>query len=573
MMIKVNGETIEFELAANMLNYDKAGHETGLGSRGIILKINDGVGTELLIYIGLKFDVISILTNRFMSTFVNIPRDIKGKMQHSSKSSEIGPLETSADFDNENAYMDVYVDIHKLTINIPKLAHLIYENTTAIDEYVAIARFEAFKTRMVRTSRAISATMQRVYDGNLENFGFIFTRNEKFSVLNEMIVDDNIIHDEIKYTYWLTPHDPEDYKFIRDGHIPLESGSEVVSGFGDEIEAGNNTIPLFSYDRRVARFGYYDVTVKDPVVNFGYNDGTTEVHDTFMFTRDGSGRIHKTSARQSINFSFRTKIGEVFSSMLSGKTPSRVKGALKKSIIDGVKEAIYSIAVEKRSTAHTEAIDSIVENSVIPTILKAAEAFMSVDEDYAKNVLLNAHKKTTVVPLAMMNILHKDDLFSRDYIEDSIILMYHPILDKFVMYDIGVNDSIEILPRKIQFVSNGTRYGIDFSGSEYRFLWSNIEKRSRTTNSKWYNMLGNQIGNGLKPEELDDRVMNLFNMEESDIFRFDDLCVNGKCAKILVVKKSDFLSNLKKTTGEYNSEFLLGIKTGDVNLVEGSVWM
>jgi hypothetical protein len=572
-MIKVNGESVVFELAANMLNYDKVGHETGLGSRGVLLRVDDGVGKELLIYIGIKFDVISVLTNRFMSTFVNIPRDIKDKMQHSSKSTKIGPLDTSASFNGEDANIDIYVDIHKLTINIPELAHLIYENTATRDIYLAIARFQAFKTRMVRTSRAISATMQRVYDGNLENFGFIFTRNEKLSVLNEMIVDDNIIHDEIKYTYWLTPHDPEDYKFIANGHVPLESGSEVVSGFGDEIELGNNTMPLFSYDRRVARFGYYDITVKDPAVNFGYNDGITEVHDTFMFTRDGSGKIHKAAARKSIDFSFKTKVGDVFASMLGGGTPSRVKGAFKKAIIDEIKTAIYTVAIEKRVVACMGEIDSIVENKVIPNMLELAKEYLCVDEDYAKNVLLNTHKKTTVVPLALMNVLHKDNLFSRDYIEDSIILIYHPVLNKFVMYDVGVNDSIEILPKKIHFVSNGTKYGVDFSGSEYSFLWSNIEKRSRITNSKWYNMLGNQIENGLEPEELDDRVMNLFNMEESDIFRFDDLCVNGKCAKILIIKKSDFLSNLKKTTGEYNSEFLLGIKTGDVKLVEGSVWM
>jgi hypothetical protein len=165
-MIWIDGKALDFEYAVNALNYDKLGHETGLGSRGIIVKTVDSYNHELVVFVGIKMDVLTIITNRFITSFVNVPATIKEKINKIKSNSR---LKTSLnqeypytpDPDSENV-LTIYIDIHEIKIDVVELANIAYDKVSTSEKYIAISRDKIFKTGTKRTARAISATMQRV---------------------------------------------------------------------------------------------------------------------------------------------------------------------------------------------------------------------------------------------------------------------------------------------------------------------------------------------------------------------------------------------------------------------------
>ncbi|RLF46367.1 MAG: hypothetical protein DRN17_00575 [Thermoplasmata archaeon] len=572
-MLLVNDEIKEYQPAVSMLNYDKLGHETGLGARGILFTISDGFPEDLTIFIGLKFDVLTVVTNRFISTFVNIPRTTKESIPYMKSNQNIEIGLTGNDFDGEDIELTFYIDIHKITINIPKMAHHIYGFKDTCEEYVALAKDKAMKMKGRRTSRGISAKMQRVYDGNLENFGFIFTKTEVLHILNELIIDKDIIHDEIKYTYWLTPHDRLDYNFLHSGEIAPEPGSEYVTGLGKEFLFKNKTHPMFSYDRRGMRSGYYDVTVKDPTINTGYNDGVTEIQDTFVFTSDNTGKFHKHNASADIFFSFRHRLDDIAKAIIDAKSAQAVMNIVNKLMTSAVRRAIYETTEMRVKDGFIAKLDELMLDKYIPSIVDDIEDQLAISRDRAEALLMKVHLESTVVPLFLMNMIYSDEPFNVAALEDSVLFIYHPILNKFVYYDVGENDAAVIESDKILFFSDGTRYGIDTSGSDNVLLWSNIEKRSRNISSKWYNMLGTQTDIGEENEPVIDLVLQKFNSTELKLLRFDDLCIDGKCAQIISVNRGDVKAMIKKTTGEFTNEFALGRKSGDITISRDGLWM
>jgi len=388
------------------------------------------------------------------------------------------------------------------------------------------------------------------------------------------MVDKDIVHDEIKYTYWLTPHDRLDYKFLLNGgKVPAEPGSDVITGLGHEIELSNTTEPMFSYDRRMLRFGYYDVTAMDPTINSGYSDGINEVSDTFMFSYDNEGKVHKHKAPVQLDFSFRTELLSILSTILKSTVRSEAAAAARYELMQGIRGAIYTVSSGRFQDGIVARINSVFLNDFLSAFVKRNSDLLAVSEQYAVELLYDCHISTTVVPLYMMNTLFSDTALSRELLESSILFMYHPILDKFVFYDVGENDAMAIDTRSLEFSSDGTRYGIDMSGSDVKMVWSNIEKVSRFSSSKWYNMFGAQIENGKFPEVKIDPVEEKLNHTKHDIIRFDDLSVSGNCAQLISVKKEDVEAILKKTTGEFVGEYSFGTKTGDIYISEGSLWM
>jgi hypothetical protein len=278
-MIWIDEVEAPFTRAINALNYDKRGHETGLGSNGIRLVINDGFEEPLILFLGIKFDVISIITNRYITSFINIPRELKNMCAQTKEKSRLGNhVSGISNFTPDieaDTVIEFYVDIHKVSLDVVELLKQLYTYVDTTEEYVALSKDKVFLTKGRKAARGVSANMSREYDGNLENFGFIFTRNTEDYLLNEMIVPDERIADEIRYTFWLTPHDREEYDFLRNhGAIRAEAGDEIVSSMGHEFSMWNETDKLYKYDRRMMRHGYYDVLAGNPLVNYGNTEGS-----------------------------------------------------------------------------------------------------------------------------------------------------------------------------------------------------------------------------------------------------------------------------------------------------------
>jgi len=580
-MLWINEELVSYDKAINGLNFDKLGHETGLGSWGALLTVEDSFDTPLSLFIGLKFDVVSIITNRFITTFVNIPREIK---ERSQKLRGGRPLSDSIsgisnfipDIDGENV-ITFYIDTHRVDIDVVEMSNVLYKYADTTEEYAALARDVVFLSGGKRASRAISASMLRVYDGNLENFGFIFTRSGVNFVLNEMMVDEDLLNDEIKFTYWLTPHDREEYSFFENNNnVKAEGGSEFVDGLGVEKVSGYETDKLYQYDRRGMRNGYYDITVENPLINSGYTDGTIEVHDTFQYTKDTGARIHKHKAGVEIDAGYQDHTSKVLSSLVPDEGTGDKLSKISQILTPIFKLGALKMMKDGYNGSFTDTFNSTVTGVVIDAVLEAIELTSEEIPDSTKTYVSNNIKDTLVIPLAMMNKMHSFEDIDVQSIYESIVFIYHPVIDKFVFYEFGQNDPAIVTEDSIIFTSDGTRYGIDMSGNDNEFIWSNFKKKFRLDSSRWINAYGEVSDNDTFVEESSRSLEPLYSVlskEDSGVPYYDDLTFEGKSAKIMVINKKDIREIVRKTHGEVAGEYILGLKTGDVEIVRDGLWM
>ena len=578
-MIWVDEKIVSYEKAINSLNFDKNGNETGLGSWGVMISIKDGFKSPLDVFIGIKLDVLSVFTNRFITNFVNIPKKIKDSSAKTKKNSKIdcsvhGVSKFKPDINSENV-IEIFVDTHKINIDVVELLNTIYLYSDTTEEYVALARTKVFKSGNRRASRGVSAKMLRIYDGNLENFGFIFTKTRDMFLLNEVIVDIDKVSDEIKYTIWLNPHDREEYEFfMNDGDIPIEEGSNYLSGLGIEKVLGKETKKLYQYDRRGMRTGYYDITVENPAINNRYTDGDLEMSDTFQFENHTLERFHKHKSMVSISSRFREFAGEFISTYLYKGDKQDSESFAKSVFKEEIENDIINIFKKDIKNGVMEYISNYIQENSMKRVIKFFELLSDTEipEKYISDISYIL-KETTIVPFVTLNKIHDFKNINVDEIMDCILFIYNPILNKYVFYEIEKNDNIEITKESILFYSDGTKYGIDLRGNDNLFIWSNFEKRFRNTISKWIDLKGKSHYIGETEEEHSNTIENIKSHTDCRIQMYDDLSFKDNCAKLIAINKKDVLDNITKLNGKLNSKYVLGIKTGDIEIEGDGIWM
>ncbi len=574
-MIWVDDILVTYSKAINALNYDKLGHETGLGSWGVLVEIEDSFEKPLSLYLGIKFDVLSVITNRYITSFVNIPKALKELVPKTKKDSQIdteinGVSSFVPDIDSSSV-IEFFVDIHKVSIDVVEFMNTVYQYVDTTEEYGALVRDTVFMSGGRRASRGISASMLRIYDGNLENFGFIFTRGKTEFLLNEMIIEDSLIHDEIKYTFWLTPHDREEYKFFKnDGDIPAENGSDYITGLGNEKSLGTETEKLYQYDRRGLRAGYYDVTVRNPMINAGYFDGNIEASDTFQFAKDTPSRFHKHKSQISLDAKYQQHISPMIATLINERIGDERMGVAKTKINYLIKITYINIFNDRNTGSFIDMFNANMTNGGIANLIEGL-----VDNTPVSSTAhaIELSKGTCVSPIVMMNKLRDLRAINVEEIEDCVVFIYHPIVDKFVFYEMGQNDPAEITQNSILFYSDGTQYGIDLRPSCPVFVWSNIQKRFREDISSWINLKGDKYSIGDSPDTVLNPIEDILNKTNSEIPVYDDLTFQGNCAKIIAINKSDLRDIVEKTKGVIDGEYIFGIKTGDIEVIRNGLWM
>jgi hypothetical protein len=572
-VIWIDGILAEYEYAVSALNYDKLGHETGLGSRGVLVRTLDQFGTELAIFVGVKMDVVTITTNRFLSTFINIPSAIKRKIKKICSSpvlnTELNEEQAyTPDLDSEDV-VTVFLDIHRVDIDIVELANMVYDRVSSSEEYIAIARDKIFKTGTKRTARAISATTQRTFVGNMENFGYIFTKKDEFFILNEMIVPVELVDDEIWYSIWLTPHDLREFMFLENrGMLFFEDGSEYVSNLGSELVSCVKTDRLFKYDRRGFRNGYWDITVENPVVNHGYSDGTVDVYDTVIFSRNDAGRVHKHRSVVELDSSFYEGVSPMLENLIVPEFEGSKKEIVASAFTIPLKKSILTDFMEKRPLFFEKYSNGLPVELALNTLGSLAMMILPATRDR----LIEAFNNTFVSPLFSMNILHDWDSIDVEATRDSIIFMYHPILNTFVFYEVGDADTATITPNTISFISDGLRYGFEITDHKGVFTWANICKPFRVSSTNLINAAGDIVPKdykGTAPNPVAELAINTDSMVKV----YDDLIVNGSCSMVFVVRRDDVKSIVSKRLGELSGQYVLGLKTGNIKIARNGLWM
>ncbi len=578
-MLKVDDVEHGYTKAINVFNFDKLGHPDGSGSWGILFSIHDSFVDVLHVYIGLKFDVISVSSSRFVATWFNMEKKHKELVGSIRQRTEMDLSQRSvSDYDistaDEDHFYEFYLDIHKIEIDVIELAKTIYQKTASINEYSFIAKHRAFNIKTERSARAISAKMMRIYEGNLETFSHIFTDSDRNWMINGLMLEDNLVSDEIKYTIWLTPHDLEESLFYESGDIAYETGDEYIEGLGEGHVLGDIMTSLFTADRRGLRNGYMDISAEDPMVNHGYRNAEVSMFDTYLWGVQEVSMTHRHKSIVSIDASYYNHCpqrlspltiypGDIITSIIDTIQNNLIKIKIIESLVGnrGERGAVISGLIQNCF------IDDILEAVGLPSKISKSNIYIQQCRDYLEDTL--------VVPLCIHNVLF--DLTSLDAadIQDSVVIMYHPVLDKNVFFDVAIGDIVELTSSSLIFRIDGLEYGYSIKGKHGNFYWAGIIKPFRYNDNIWINLKGIVMQKGVIPSVS----LNFTDAEalsqttDSKIPIFEDLEYDSKYGRIIAVRKNDFIDIIKKRVGAVSSDYIFGIPGGNINISGGSMWM
>ncbi len=578
-MIRINGVEHEYAKAVNVFNFDKLGHPDGSGSWGVLFTIEDNFVDPLHVYLGLKFDVVSVSSSRFVATWFNMEKkhkDLVGAirqsvdMNFSQQDTAIYDIDTA----DEDHFYKFYLDIHKIEIDIVELAKMIYQKPMHISEYTNIVKNKAFKIGASRSARAVSAKMLRTYEGNLETFSYVFTDSDRLNIINGLILDDNLIADDIKYTIWLTPHDLEEGLFYESGDIAYESGDEYIEGIGEGHVLGDIMTPLFTADRRGFRNGYMDVSAENPAVNHGYSNAEILMFDTYMWGVKEISVPHRHISLVSVDASFYNNCPRRLSSF------AMYPGSLATTVIKGIQddliktmmiETFINTGGERTPIINTFIRNYFVKNVIgsigVPEKVLSAGEYIDQCEDYMSDTL--------VIPLCIHNVLiNPVDLKAED-MQDSIIIIHHPVLNKDIFFDATLGDIVDLNSSSFIFRVDGLEYGYSISGDYGVFYWAGIEKPFRYNDNIWRNLKGTVSNKGVIPSAplMSPYSEKLAYKTNSMMSVFEDLEYNGDYGTIIAVRKNDFVDIIRKRVGRVSSDYVFGIPGGNINISGNSIWM
>ncbi len=556
-MIKINGVIIPYNRAVNFLNFDKRGNPNGMDSLGFVVSHADKEEHPLTIYVGLKFDVISIFTNRGISTFLNLSEEHKSFLQTG---------ECYSSWDSSEEEVELYIDIHKIAINIRQLYSYVYGCEASKEAFCSLVEKKVFGTLQRKSARAISMHPTLQFEGSLEAIGFVYTEDEKIHLLNELLVEDRSIADEIFFSNWFVPRDIKFYNYdFRGNEVAFEEGSDYVDGLGGIVLTSEGAISSFSYDRRSFRAGYWDLSQPEPLINVGFRLQGSEHSGTF-FVRD---REEDDSELSMSPFSLKhiyasagtDRLFQLLSKgyMIDSDTQSPLVARLNvfKYLIDGPFQ-------KKRSQSWRDCLDNIEVGALVDSIAETVGNPNPITS--IRVAAIEAFNRSYTSFLFAGNIIRNDKAIILHDLRDTVVFVYHPVLDKYFFYEVdGVADEgIQVdSDNNVSVVFDGFRYGHMTNGDIGEFYWSNIPKAYRAE-EKEISFSGRTVS--LPDREYIFSMHPVFadNMDNlgSKIKGFSDLEYEGKCAFVIALKKTDLSDIISKEFGVCDSSYILGTKSG-----------
>ncbi len=576
-MLKVNGAEHSYDKAINALNFDKLGHPTGKGSWGILFTIDGDDPIDL--FIGIKFDVLTVATSKFLAFEDNMTRYQKSQVEMIRRSSSLSLHGTDdepyipyqAPSENVKTF---YVSTHKIEVDVVELARSIYQRVLDIEEYFTISKNLVFRVSGLRTARAISAKMMRTYEGSLEEFGTIFSGRGEMHLLNGIILSDIMIADEILCTIWLTPHDTEDSAFWEEGEVLHEDGDEYVSSLGGSIVVGEHTEPLYTSDRRGYRHGYMDILAENPNVNSGYSAEEGSIFDTYFWTTSTDSAIHRHKTIIPLDASYYNQCPRRLLPLVSAMNPS---GALS-DLVEYQDRYIKMHSVIEIGEMKTSGIDKLSELCMGSFIDATLDELGDEDKIASSSEYIDQCKRylseTLVLPISVHNVFHKWTELDGTMLIDHIIFIYHPVLDKTIFLDPRQADIVRSSSTELVFLVDGLEYGYTINGNYGWFLWAGIKKIFRVSLKKWTNMRGAVYDEGELPDvsQIEDPE-GFLAVTDSLVDTYTDLAYEGEYASIMMVPRDIVTDIVKKKTGVINGEYALGISSGNIKMKRSWIWM
>jgi len=567
-MFKINGKSVNAIKAHLSIMYDNSLNPTGLGSSGYLIKYQDKK-----IFVGLKKDVLDIVTNFNLHTFINIQAP-ESLLENSAYGTD------DYEFDDEKCYI-VNLQNIELKIDVGALLVDLYRKNEKWPDVIKAL----FKDRSSYGAILHYYSKLDIEQG-LSNVGLLLTEEDDYWVINKNIVSKERLNDEFRYSVWfikqnistekLTTYNRtkvfepmtldteyiryfneinnliKQYNFQQFKTMPIAPNSNLAqmidysfSNLNNDVYVINGTIKapgiegLFNkvnFGIKEARHGYWDLERGKSFTNLGYKHSNFIWSDNFYIdTRNRYLDLIKSKFRLPIfdivildDFIKNILITELFISE---------KDALE--IINSVKDKSLIEFYDKRISDNKMAVEIVVNNFIKLGINKVFEEKIRK----SVNVIFSVPYLSAVKPV--------------DISPGVTVFISHPAFKKMFYYQVDTEKEIN---GKVISAVNGHSFGID--EEKNIFIWKNIPKEYRADNLM-YGYFGEVIYKDLCID-----VPTVSNKQSPSFIQDLKNWYNNanKSATVYVVKTDDLRSNMMRYNGVSNSEYVLGNKFGYVEV-------
>jgi len=508
-MIRVNENKIDYEIASLSVMYDNSLNPTGLGSVGIYFTTK---GLE--VYIGVKKDVLDIITDINTKTFVNIPKEISENFNDSKWGSD------DYEFDYDNSYR-IHLDVLTIDIDIAALLKSVY---TIDSGYKDLIKYKVFKD-----PKAYGAVLHYYSIYNIEqgmtNIGLLVTNSIEKWVFNKSIIDKYTLNDEFRYSVWflkqnITPHVlsthsdlkgyerlliPEDKKhkefeyinYFNDNHKANTSSTSssqfsfshsenhfnIINSHSTEdldgdifrvngLTRGNGVKHLSNntnFGLKEARKAYFDLRDGKTWTNIGYGDDKFIFGDNFYVDVRGYQSYPELSKIEPPKLRVELPNVEKYIELIGySRLPDEFKRYQPSRIIGLLKSRIINSHMTDKSK-----IKLFVADTLCKKIKK--------DDDYE---YIHSKIQENVYMSGSISYLAEDPSKIDDF-SGKVIVVTNVFYDYAVYFHASSNNELHIDKNyNISFtLSNGYTFGM----RDNQFIWKNITKEYRE--DKFYTVL------------------------------------------------------------------------------------
>ena len=405
-MIQINNKEINYQPAFYAYAQDDSLNPTGLGSAGIYFEYED-----LQVYIGIKNDVIDVISNKNSNFFVNLEASTVEKSEKLNKDSKFG----------DGVVKKYYLNQIEIELDEALFRYYVYnKNKQAYADLFpqAVMKEQTTSGAMIRVEIPWSLGTDALF------IGYICMKDKEMLVLDKAIVNESTLKDEVRYAMWkiksnIVPHTlkrscntmafERTYTYQTDGYMDYfnnqtkllkeTNASRDEMSFVKEKELPNLHLSVFSplstprkpayenleddvfvshstvlapgmvngdnmvnFGLKEARKGYFELQKDKTWLNIGYKTDDIIYSDSFYICTKPFKTVEPLSK---FNFIKRTNVE--FGSLIPELAAHKIQPY--EDLYAKLKGHIYETLPQTKAQAETELIE-IIKEADIPQIVK-----------------------------------------------------------------------------------------------------------------------------------------------------------------------------------------------------------
>jgi len=568
-MVKINNIAAEYTKATLSVMYDNSINPTGLGSMGIHFKNN-----STNIYVGIKFNVLTFITDKNIHTSINIEKRFL--------SDYINSLYGTKDYSVEDVPKDelvgFYINKDFIEIDIKSLLKSIYVVDT--ETYYGVVVKSVFNDN-AGYGGLIHYFSPFYINNDLNNIGMLVYDNNKKLVINNNIVTKQQIDEDFFYSIWwlkqtlsantidvnkpvITYEDinlskaesiyvdyfnnfnslkkesrkPIDYENITSNSLLLKNKDSLIENKNNDVWIVDGVINCpgikdnfiqTNYGVKEARNGYFDVEKDNSFKNIGYTSNTGIYGDNFynsFFVENKYDLTLKECRVPSI---------QIFSN-------SETIKHLEEKDIEILRAMIFLSRTNKKEDAHK-------------IISKYIKYFMPqyIKKSVANNFIENEIKIT--LPITMLAKKNKITDFKEA--KNSVVFVVNPFYNYMFFKVITKEEDVVVNENELYvYAINNHKFGFSFD----KFFWNNIPKEFRK-NDYIKDFFGNIKYKDLSKNQNYNKLLKSISFNVTSVESVNDLLSNK--SKDILSLLSAFKNNTYTTQHHFATTYLVDLNELD----------